>query len=112
MQRRDVAAAEARIMALAKPECQPTKKRVASIAGIFFRVWSEQEMVDVVCHRITMGMNKLQVHTAVGYPPRVNKTFFAGGVREQEVYDNGMYIYFESDPKTGEPKMVSYQTSQ
>jgi len=60
-------------------------------------------LVNIQAGEISIGMNRCGAMASWGAPERVNKSTYSFGTREQWVYGNRNYLYFDGE------RLTSYQ---
>ena len=54
----------------------------------------------IAAKQVIVGMTREDVERAWGKPERVNRSTSGAGVREQWVYESGLYVYFGAEKVT------------
>lgn len=88
------------ILRLTDSACKDAHRRARarSLAGAHAD-WTGEDIADVACGKITMGMTGPQVRAAWGAPDHINRTVVGDRVSEQWVYGSS-YIYLADDHVT------------
>src|SRR5262249_13909983 len=65
------------------------------------KLWSPKIEKAITENRLLLGMTSEQVTLVMGKPMQINQTGGHSGSREQWVYTEHMYLYFENGVLTG-----------
>ena len=84
------------VMRVARTDC--TAPSVARIRRYVTRHpdWADDDVAQIACSQIHIGMAAAQVRAAWGAPESINSTINSFGQSEQWVYGGGSYVYLDN----------------
>ena len=93
------------VVRIKEASCNPSTARAQKTVSAFPDA-SWDDLINLACHRIWIGMSEAQLQFSWGTPERRNNSTNASGTNSQWVYGSGYYVYLDDGV------VESWQTSQ